>query len=244
MRFRALITVAAALLLPGTVQAWDVTFTENLVANFEFSLIGGTDINPGPTTPFIPFEAQGSLTFSLDSSINDPSQPTTVPFTNVTGSLSGVSPPPFLPYTISPDLQFLGGDLTNIVRDGSGKVISADISDLSMRWTMVGTPYGLTLFTKDGLPFDGSTGSIPFSNGTVLAGAADFNVYLDNGGTRSSGRDRAESHPHSRPRAIEPRCLTGYGRPRPRRLRPEEAEGLTWPSQTNAAASRSSSSWS
>ncbi len=48
-----------------------------------------------------------------------------------------------------------------------------------MRWTMVGTPFGLTLFTADGLPFNGSTNSIPFSNGTVLAGPDPFNVYLD-----------------------------------------------------------------
>jgi hypothetical protein len=183
MRYRTLIFVAALLYFPGLVHASDLTFTENLVANFEFSLIGGTVINPGPTTPFIPFEAIGSLTFVLDPSLNDPSQPTTVPFTNVTGSLAGVSPPPFLPYTISPNLQFLGGNLTNIVRDGSGNVISADVSDLSMRWDMIGTPDNLTLFTKDGLPFNGSTSSIPFSYGTVLAGAADFNVYLDNGGS-------------------------------------------------------------
>jgi hypothetical protein len=183
MRRQMLILVAAFMLFPGGVHAGSLTFTDNLVANFEFSLLGGTVINPGPTTPFIPFEAIGSLTFTVNSSINDPSQPTTVPFTNVTGILSGVSPPPFLPYTISPDLQFLGGELTNIVRDSHGNVISAEISDLSMRWDMVGTPFGLTLFTKDGLPFDGTTNSIPFSYGTVLAGAADFNVYLDNGGS-------------------------------------------------------------
>ncbi len=183
MRRQMLISLATLLLLPGVVNAGGLTFTENLVANFEFSLLGGTVINPGPTTPFIPFEAIGSLTFTLDSSINDPSQPTTVPFTNVTGMLAGVSPPPFLPYTISPDLQFLGGELTNIVRDSHGNVISADVSDLSMRWDMVGTPANLTLFTKDGLPFDGNISSIPFSYGTVLAGAADFNVYLDDGGS-------------------------------------------------------------
>jgi PEP-CTERM motif len=193
MRRQLLIFVASFMLLPGVVYAGSVTFTENLVANFEFSLLGGTVINPGPTTPFIPFEAIGSLTFTLDSSINDPSQPTTVPFTNVTGMLNGVSPSMFLPYTISPDLQFLGGELTNIVRDSHGNVISANVSDLSMRWDMVGTPFGLTFFTKDGLPFDGTTSSIPFSYGTVLAGAADFNVYLDNGGTDPLvviGRDR------------------------------------------------------
>ena len=183
MRRQALISVTALVLLSGVVHAGDITFTENLVANFEFSLLGGTVINPGPTTPFIPFEAIGSLTFTLDSSLNDPSQPTTVPFTNVTGMLNGVSPPPFLPYTISPDLQFLGGELTDIVRDSQGNVISAQVSDLSMRWDMIGTPYNLTLFTEDGLPFDGTVNSIPFSNGTVLAGAADFNVYLDDGGS-------------------------------------------------------------
>ena len=178
-----LLAVAAFVLLPHAVHGGDVIFTQEMDAHFEFSLLGGTVINPGPTTPFIPFEAIGSLTFTLDASLNDPSQPTTVPFINVTGSLAGVSPPQFLPYVISPDLQFIGGELTDIVRDGSGNVISADVSGLSMRWTMVGTPDNLTLFTKDGLPFDGTTNSIPFSLGTVLAGAADFNVYLDDGAT-------------------------------------------------------------
>ena len=179
MRYRTLICVAALLSFPGLVRASDLTFTENFVANFQFQLLGGTVINPGPTTPFIPFEAIGSLTFTLDPSLNDPSQPTTVPFTNVTGLLAGVSPPPFLPYTISPDVQFIGGDLTNIVRDGSGNVTSANVTNLSMRWDMVGTPGNLTLFTEDGLPFDGSTNSIPFSYGTVLAGPEPFTVYLD-----------------------------------------------------------------
>lgn len=183
MRIRALVFVAALMLLPNAVHGGGISFTEELDAQFEFSLLGGTVINPGPTTPFIPFEAIGSLTFTLDASLNDPSHPTTVPFLDATGSLAGVSPAPFLPYVISPDLQFIGGNLTNIVRDGSGNVISADVSDLSMRWTMVGTPSNLTLFTKDGLPFDGTTNSIPFSLGTVLSGAADFNVYLDDGVT-------------------------------------------------------------
>ena len=183
MRYRVLIVLAALYCCPGLVRAGGVTFTETFVANFEFSLLGNTDINPGGTTPFIPFQAIGNLTFTLDPSINDPSQPTAVPFTSVTGSLAGVSPPTFLPYAISPNLQFLGGELTNIVRDAGGNVISANIVDLSMRWTMVGTPGNLTLFTEDGLPFDGTTNSIPFSYGTTLAGAAPFNVYLDNGGS-------------------------------------------------------------
>ena len=183
MPCRTLIPVAILLLVPGIVQAGDLTFTATMVANFEFSLVGYTAINPGPTTPFIPFEAIGKLTFSVNASINDPSQPTTVPFTNVTGELNGVPPSPsmFLPFTISPDVQFIGGDLTNIVRDSHGNVTSADVSNLSMRWDMIG-PGGLTLFTLDGLPFNGSITSLPFSIGTVLSGPDPFNVYLQGGG--------------------------------------------------------------
>ncbi len=188
MRYRTLICVAALWLVPGLVRAGELTFTELLDAKFEFSLVGYTGINPGPQSPFIPFEAIGDLTFTLDASLNDPSQPTTVPFTDVKGSLAGISPPSFLPYTISPNLQFLGGDLTNIVRDAYGNVVSADVSDLSMRWTMVGTPGNLTLYTLEGLPFDGTLNS----QGMFLSGAADFNVYLQGGGPDPVviGRDR------------------------------------------------------
>ncbi len=70
MRDRMLISAAFVLLLPGAVRAWDVTFTDEQVANFEFQLLGHTDINPGPTSPFNPFEAIGSLTMSVDLSIN------------------------------------------------------------------------------------------------------------------------------------------------------------------------------
>jgi len=124
MRYRTLICVAALLSFPGLVRASDLTFTENFVANFQFQLLGGTVINPGPTTPFIPFEAIGSLTFTLDPSLNDPSQPTTVPFTNVTGLLAGVSPAAIPPYTISPDAAVHRRRPDQYVRDGSGNVTS------------------------------------------------------------------------------------------------------------------------
>jgi hypothetical protein len=111
--------------------------------------------------------------------------PTTVPFVDVTGVLQGVppSPPDTLPHVISPNLEFLGGSLTNIVRDASGNVISADVADLSMRWTLVGQSpmFPVTLYTQDGLPFDAAGVTIPFQVGTVLEGAAPFNVYLDDG---------------------------------------------------------------
>jgi MYXO-CTERM domain-containing protein len=182
MRYRTLICLAGLLFFPSLVHGGDLTFTQDLVANFDFDVLGGTPINPGPATGFQPYEAFGALTFTLDSSINDPTQ-TTVPFTNVTGTLNGVYPTSLLPYTISPDVQFIGGDLTNIVRDGSGNVISGNVSDLSMRWDLIAFGGALTLFTLDGLPFDGSITSIPFSNYTVLSGPAQFNVYMDFGGT-------------------------------------------------------------
>ena len=181
MRHRILLCASLILCVPGLVRAADLTFTQNFVANFEFDVLGGTPINPGGDTGFQPYEAVGALTFTLDPSLNDPSQPTTVPFTNATGVLNGVYPSSLLPYTISPDVQFIGGDLTNIVRDGNGNVISANVSDLSMRWDLVAAGGALTLFTEDGLPFNsqGPITSLPFANGTVLAGPAPFNVYLD-----------------------------------------------------------------
>jgi hypothetical protein len=178
MRFRVLIFVAILSSFPGLVPAGDLTFTQEFVANFEFDVLGGTPINPGGDTGFQPYEAVGALTFTLDPSINDPSQ-TTVPFANVTGTLKGVFPTSLVPYTISPEVQVLGGDLTSIVRDGNGDVISAEVSDLSMRWDLIAFGGSVTLFSLDGLPFDGPITSLPFSDGTVLSGPARVNAYLN-----------------------------------------------------------------
>ena len=176
--------IASLMIVPAAVHADPTTFTVMVQADFELSLLGNTPLNPGPATPFLPFRAVGDLTFTLDPSLNDPTA-TTVPFVDVTGVLQGVPPsvPITLPHTISPDLQFLGGELTNIVRDGSGHVVSADVTDLSMRWTLVGTnpAFPVTLYTQDGLPFDATGVTIPFALGTVLSGPAPFNVYLDMG---------------------------------------------------------------
>ena len=198
-RHRGLIFALTFLItVPAAVHAAPLTFTVTVQADYEFSLLGHTPLNPGPTTPFIPFRAIGNLTFQLDPSLNDPTA-TTVPFTDVTGVLQGVPPSPAetLPHTISPDLQFLGGELTDIVRDGSGNVISADVTDLSMRWILVGSNpmFPVTLYTQDGLPFDATGVTIPFAVGTVLSGAAPFNVYLDEGNPATDplvviGRDR------------------------------------------------------
>src|SRR5262245_60814797 len=126
MRTRSWIPAVIFLLLSGGVRAGDVTFTQDFVANFDFDLLGGTSINPGPDTGYLPYEAVGSISFTLDSAINDPSQ-TTVAITNAVGSFTGVPPLWLGPYSISPNIQFLGGDLTNIVRDG-GHITSADVT--------------------------------------------------------------------------------------------------------------------
>jgi len=191
MQFRTLILVAALVGLPGLVRAADLTFTQDFIANFEFNVL---DANGNPTS-WQPYEAAGALTFTLSPLLNDPSQPTTVAFTGVSGTLNGVYPSSLLPFTISPDVQFIGGDLTNIARDGSGNVISADVSNLSSNWDLVADNGALTLFTTDGLPFNsvGPITSLPFADGTVLAGPDQFNVYLDEGGTNvlvALGRDR------------------------------------------------------
>ena len=89
----------------------DILFTQTFVADFEFSLPAGSPLNPGgPTTPFIPFEAVGSLTIGVDNALNDPGRPTSVAITSFSGSLEGVAPASFLPYSIDPNVKFVGGE--------------------------------------------------------------------------------------------------------------------------------------
>jgi hypothetical protein len=170
----------------AAAKADPLMFTTEVQADFELSLLGGTPLNPGPTTPFLPFRAIGNLTFQLDPLLNSPSQPTTVPFVDVTGVLQGTPPslPVTLPFTISPNLQFLGGSLTNIVRDASGHVVSADVTDLEMRWDLVSTSpfFPVTIYSKDGLRFDATGVSIPFALGDVLSGPSANTGYLALGG--------------------------------------------------------------
>ncbi len=192
MRRASLICMVVLSVLSGLAKADPLTFTETFVADFQFSLLANTPINGGPTTPFIPFEAVGNLTFTLDPSLNDPSKPTTVPITGFSGVLTGVAPSAFLPYTISPNVQFVGGSLTDIVRDASGNLTSANVTGLSAFWELVAP--GLRLFSDTPLVFDGPITSLPFAFGDTIAGPTDFNVFLDTGnGTGPQvaiGRDR------------------------------------------------------
>jgi hypothetical protein len=86
-------------------------------------------------------------------------------------------------FYLSPNLEFIGGDLTNIVRDGSGNVLSASVDNLSMRWEMIVDPLGTParLFTKVGLPFSGDIDDFQNPEGAVISGLDPFEVYLDDG---------------------------------------------------------------
>ncbi len=182
--------VAVAIMLASAISSGaraDFSFTLDLVADFEFAILSNVPgLNPGPSmTPFIPFQARGELTFSLDElALADPNA-TTAAFTDAFGTLDGVSPAELLPYQISPT-EFLGGNLTNIVRDGVGNILSASVDNLSMKWEMTFPEApGVRIFSTVGLPFSGDVGGFPVPNGTVLAGADPFEGFLDLGNGNS-----------------------------------------------------------
>jgi hypothetical protein len=170
MRNRTWLVAMTLMLVPCAVRAGNVTFTQDFVANFDFDLLGGTSINPGPGTGYLPYQADGSITFTLDTTtLTDPSQ-TTIAITNAVGSFTGVPPLWLGPYSISPNIQFIGGELTNIVRDGSGTITSADVTDLSMQWELVAGGGAVVIYSDGGLPFSGTVHSIPFTDGDVISG--------------------------------------------------------------------------
>ncbi len=152
-------------------------------ANYEFNILGGTSLNAGGDTGYLPFAAVGDVTFQLDPSINDPTADT-VPILNFQGELQGTPPSPsnFLPHFISPNVMFFGGNLTNIVRDPmTGEVLSGEVDNLQAKWRVVGLPGsdidGLEFVTggngldpSSNLPFFGSINAIPFALGDVIKG--------------------------------------------------------------------------
>ena len=183
MRYRNLLGVLAMSVMLGAAAANAAeTFESQIVADFEFKLLSDGPLGGAgfPEDVFIPFQAKGTFLFELEDAVNDPAA-TSAAFTNATGTLVGVSPPPFLPFDIRP-IEFVSGSLTNIVRDG-GNVISADVDALSMKWEMNAAPGGnaIRLYTREVLPFDSEVTSIPFSEGTILAGLEEFDVFLDTG---------------------------------------------------------------
>ena len=162
-----------------------LVFSSIFQADFEFEVVDGPlsaidGVNVGDV---LPFRAVGPIEFTLDDSVPGA---TTMPFTNATGTLTGVAPASFLPFEITPDVQFVGGSLDNIVRDGGGQIVSADVVNLRMLWEMSGNPAILMgadvlLYGTDPLDFNGRVSAVPFAVGDTLVGPDDFEVYLDQG---------------------------------------------------------------
>lgn len=175
--------LAIVLVTVSPVAAEDTQFTVTMRANYDFNILGGTSLNDGPDTGYIPFAAVGDVTFELDASINEPTADT-VPILNFQGELQGTAPSPMnlLPHFITPNVEFVGGNLINIMRDPmTGEVLSAEVDNLQARWKMVGLPMsdiaGLELVTggnafdpDSNLPFFGPINAIPFAVGDVIKG--------------------------------------------------------------------------
>lgn len=163
----------------------DLIFTSQLQADFEVEVVDGPfsaldGINIGD---ILQFRAVGSLEFRLDDSVPGG---TSMPFTDVIGTLTGGSPGPFLPFEMTPDVEFVGGSLDNIVRDGRGQITAANVVDLQMSWEIFSTSamFGgeeLLLYSSDPLDFTGHISTLPFSIGDQLFGSSEFELYIDAG---------------------------------------------------------------
>ena len=177
-----------------------VVIIENLIqADFQFEataagevVFGALGVQQGDVYDL---RAVGTMTFSLD----DDGTSTTVPFLDAVGQLNGVTPPTpagFLPFYITP-VSFVGGSLSNISRDGNGRIVSGTVDGLAMPWEMIGTGAndGLVLYGDQAttpLVFDGDiqlnydSGSPQLVNGSTITGTPDFNIYVHVNGDRAN----------------------------------------------------------
>lgn len=172
-----LVTTAVALAaLSGSFANAAIVFSNDFKADFRFTVVDGPLGPQLGVGTVLDFDARGPLTFTLDDSVPNA---TTMNFTNVTGILNVVSPTNFIPSTISPNVQFVGGQLTGIVRGPGGVITAGNVTNLRMRWEMIS---GTTrLYTKDSLAFNGTISSVPFTYSNFLAEPANFDVFLDVG---------------------------------------------------------------
>lgn len=155
-----------------------IVFSNGFQADFKFTIIDGPlASNDLPVGTVLDFTAVGTFSFELDDSGPVAS---TMPFTNVTGTLEVTAPGGFAGALMSP-YGFQSGQLKNINRDALGSIVSADIVDLSVLWQM---QLGATrLYTVDTLLFQGTATGLPLAIGDVLSGPAgeSFLVYMGAG---------------------------------------------------------------
>lgn len=201
-QFCGLVSMAILAVWTAPAKAEIVTIQSYITADFQFAATAAGEAAFGaPEGVPLDLRAFGQMTFSFDDTGGS-----TVNFTNATGQLPGVTPPTppgFLPFYITP-VRFDGGTLTNITRDGLGRIVSGTIDDLAMPWEMIGTGQneGLVLYGDQAttpLRFSGdvtidySTGGPQFGLGNVISGLEEFNIYLLQTG------DRANQDPGSDP---------------------------------------------
>ncbi len=195
LRLLFLTTVVGLAGLPQAIGAI-VTFESQIRADFTFTATAAGQAAFGaPAGVPLPLRALGQMSFSID----DDGTSTTVPFTDATGQLPGVTPPTpanFLPFYITP-VRFDGGSLTNITRDGSGRIVSGTVTNLAMPWEMVGTGandgvflYGdqattPLLFNGD-ISIDHSGATPKLTMGSQISGLDPFNIYLFQSGDRAN----------------------------------------------------------
>lgn len=126
-------------------------------------------------------EALGTLRFTIDDIA--PGQTTANILGAVSiGRLEGTVPGPF--FSISPNVQFVGGTLNNIQQSG-GVITSAEIANLDMIWDMVlTTPDGTARVVSSAvLPFNGTVSGLPFGMNDQLVGTpGSVDGLLDIGG--------------------------------------------------------------
>lgn len=201
------LVIASLGLLPTQRAVGAIVIVESLIrADFTFAATAaGQQIFGAPEGVPLDLRALGTMTFSID----DDGVSSTASFTNATGKLAGITPPTppaFLPFYIEP-VRFDGGQLTNIARDGSNRIVSGTVTDLAMPWEMIGqgANLGVVLYGDQAttpLRFSGSVNidhSTPTARlvlGDQLVGAEPFNIYLLQTG------DRANQLPGTDPRVF------------------------------------------
>ncbi|QDV23372.1 hypothetical protein Q31a_16700 [Aureliella helgolandensis] len=188
--------IASCGLMPSLKAFGAIVIVENLIqADFTFTATdAGAQIFPAPAGVPLALRARGNMAFAID----DDGVSSTAAFTNATGQLTGISPTPpdLLPFYIEP-VRFDGGTLTNITRDGNGRIASGTVTDLAMPWEMIGTGAnaGVVLYGDQAttpLLFSGTFNinhNTPTPSLTLddqVAGADPFNIYLLQAGDREN----------------------------------------------------------
>jgi hypothetical protein len=189
-----LIFLATISLSLSSAAKADIVNIEGLMqGDFVFTATAaGQQIFGAPEGVPLAVRAIGPLTYSINDTGGS-----TVPFTNLVGQVVGATPPTppsFLPFYVTPT-RFDGGSLTNISRDGLGRIVSGTVVGLASVWEMIGTGpnAGLVLYGDQAttpLVYNGifnidySSGTPRVGLGSTVTGDDPFNVYLYQNGDR------------------------------------------------------------